>query len=231
MSEPVQRPMLFSDEMVRAILAGRKSQTRRVISPQPIHRPVLAVPGVTVGADPVKAGREWFDADGIQPGSPLSCPFGGPGDKIWVKESFVLDGVRRGMGRSATMRGHYGADGSPFEVRLSGGRADMVLRWKRTTGRISKLLMPRELSRITLCVVNVRAERLQQISEDDAEAEGIAPDPAFPSHYRQYPSGMGRSAVDAYATLWDHLHGAGAWEENPWVWVIEFAKMETTLNG
>jgi len=178
-SVPIERPVLFSGPMVRAILEGRKSQTRRVVKPQPPHgiksvyAPITRDPGnwQGVASDDLIG---WYGR----------CPYGIPGDRLWVRETFQR--ARGGF--------QYRADG------ITTPRA-----WKPS------IFMPRTASRITLEVTGVRVERLQDISEKDARAEGVDAAPCFCIPYRR---------------LWDSLNakrGFG-WEKNPWVWCISFSK-------
>ncbi len=178
-----EHPILFSAAMVKAILEGRKTQTRRVIKPQPIHN--------------IKH-REYI---AVIDGSKKQCPYGQPGDRLWVRETWQLS-EEAGMyypetGRLPDTLCEYAADYSEVE-RKDGGP------WKPS------IFMPRWASRITLEVVKVRVERLQDMSYEDAVAEGI-------DHI--YPQGRLQ-----FRMLWDSINakrGYG-WDVNPWVWVVEF---------
>jgi hypothetical protein len=200
-----ERPMLFSAPMVRAILDGRKTVTRRVVKPQPLWVADPSVPFKTHDANP----------KGI-----IYCPHGKPGDQLWVREAFsgprcmdASDGCKAvppskwGDGS----RIWYWADGNPTE-------GD----WTRPRPSIH---MPRWASRILLEIVAVRVERLQDISEADAVAEGCKP-----IRPELMLDGLivrpGRSAVEEFRHLWEQINGGGSWEKNPWVWVIEFKKLE-----
>jgi hypothetical protein len=200
-----ERPILFSGSMVRDILDGRKSQTRRVVKPQPKNRPVRAYDKV------------WYDADCILPGVPMKCPYGQPGERLWVRETFAT-------GYGGTF---YRADEGENCKFISGCKVP----WKPS------IHMPRWASRITLEIVRVRAERLQDISEADAIAEGVRrvtkDNEVF--KYCVYDAGpdmsktpwayMRSTAVGAYAELWEHINGAGSWTANPWVWVLDFKRV------
>ena len=137
-----ERPILFSGPMIRALLAGTKTQTRRIVKPQPKNRLVYAL--------------DWYDADGVHPGVKVKCPYGRGGDLLWVRETFFP--------RLQNTAAIYRAD-SPDD-----GMAEMYGGWKPS------IFMPRTLSRLTLEVTNVRAERLHDISEEDAKAEGVSLD-------------------------------------------------------
>ena len=174
-----ERPILFSAPMVRALLAGMKTQTRRAFK--------------------TKNGGVWPNANDL-PGIRQilrSCPYGQPGDRLWVRETFArIDGQTRPWIETDYKATYTHGD------RL-GDTLGIKKRWTPS------IHMPRHASRITLEVTGVRVERLQDISEADAIAEGVYTDPACP-------------AYDAYAQLWDEINGLGSWEANPWVWVVEF---------
>lgn len=198
-----ERPILFSGPMVRAILEGRKAQTRRVVKPQPRWEedPCLCCDGVWRGRyrDFVDDGRDWdVFVDEIGP-----CPFGQPGDLLWVREkhSFREDGDRIEEMRPVW----YWADGNPE-----------FGNWSRPCPSIH---MPKPAARIWLWVTGVRVERLQSITPADARAEG-------------HPSrGLGQeidddAACDWFADTWDAIYAkrGHGWDANPWVWVVSFAR-------
>ncbi|MFC7408749.1 hypothetical protein [Hydrogenophaga atypica] len=209
-----ERPILFSAPMVRALLAGTKTQTRRVVKQEP--------------PDEVD-GCCWVDLDGVHQfawtigedqdihpsATQFSCPHGQPGDRLWVRETHYLHGiwgVHKDEHGKRRWSFHPNRD---MGVQLSEpngfirGRSTTVPGWHRRPS----IHMPRWASRITLEVTEVRVERLQDISEADAQVEGVYTDPACP-------------AYDAYAQLWDEINGAGSWEANPWVWAITFKRVE-----
>lgn len=205
-------PILFSGPMVRAILDGRKTQTRRVVKPQPKHAIIRAVqerPGEFC---------KFYDADCIDPGVLIECPYGQPGDQLWVRETWktysALDEFRpcRILPGPALL---YLAD-----------RGSTVLRpdvepWGKSRPSI---FMPRSACRILLEIVSVRVERLNEISEADALAEGTT----MPDSVLLDDSIHGSEAwALSYKVLWDSINakrGFG-WEVNPWVWVIEFKRI------
>lgn len=198
MTQVKERPILFSAAMVRAILAGEKTQTRR------------AIKGVE-NDNCLHKGKHHFHVLDIEK-SVLHCPYGKPGDAIWVREAW----------RS---RGDGGRDNyiSPRHLRPHGVwyEADGIATESERVGKLrSSLHMPLWASRILLEVVSVRVERLTDICDQDAEAEGI-------SFLRNIPDADETlSATKLFEALWESINGAGSWEQNPWVWVIEFKRVE-----
>ncbi len=208
-----ERPVIFNGEMVRAILSGRKTQTRRVISnvsPDnciPLHKPTKTKDGIYTHV---------MDA----PGHGL-CPFGQVGDRLWVREAY--QGPLFNFDQMET----YLEDTSKFErpefceYRADGGKtpeyydADDNLRY----GWKPSIHMPRWASRITLEITGVRVERLNDISEEDAKAEGVAPS----QHVITPLEALYRVG---FLKLWQSIYGEESWRANPWVWVIEFRRVE-----
>lgn len=191
MSGIKEHPILFSAPMVRAILAGAKTQTRRVV-----HRRHLAQINLTRG--PIRA--NWS--------KPM--PYGQPGDRLWVRETWSRE-FEGGV--------CYRADDAPGEVAEfvdAQGNPIKGSRWKPS------IHMPRWASRITLEITGVRVERLQDISEADAQAEGCALECMTPTGD---DSGSAIWGPGGYIALWESLNGPGSWEANPWVWVIEFKRV------
>lgn len=225
-----ERPILFRAPMVRAILAGTKTQTRRVVKlPEGAQQ-------VAYWAPPGGRSREGWADPGVnywtERGNHLdACPYGQPGDRLWVRESHLLDPPIDGTWPSVGDTFAAVADiperyRNPSYVLY---RADEKLtgdwRWRPS------IHMPRWASRILLEVTDVRVTRLQDISEAGARAEGAEPircaefapadrdlldlpllDPATPHR-------------NGFASLWDSINGAGAWEANPWVWAVSFRRM------
>lgn len=177
-----ERPILFSGEMVRAILDGAKTQTRRVVKPQ---------------RDTVNLGWDHFKGR-------ISCPYGRSGERLWVKETFWID-----------------EDDQPVcFYAATDCRSDIKLK--------PSIFMPRSLSRITLEILKVRVERLQQITEDDAVAEGVNEE--FEMEVGSFIHGapIQLSFRLGYKHLWDRINkdrGFG-WDTNPLVWVIEFKRIK-----
>lgn len=203
-----ERPILFTGPMVRAILEGRKTVTRRVVKPQPDFLGSMVDPNT-----PFKT----LDA-GLH--ARITCPHGQPGDRLWVREAWAADAQVDAIAPRDLSQGEpiwYPAD---FSVRQTG--CSMISKGR---GRPS-IHMPRWASRILLEITAVRVERLQDISEEQALAEGVHGEPC--DHARQACSDIGcwgDTAKGAFGFLWEQLNGAGAWQTNPWVWVVEFKRV------
>lgn len=203
-----ERPILFSAPMVLAILAGAKTQTRRVMAHQPTETPTLGAFQVGKGRGyrknlPRKMVAAWGDQCCI-------CPYGVVGDTLWVRESCQqrpLPNLVTGEPTEA-MCAAYAADGEPV---LDQRGFDYA--WWYSRRSCPGIHMPRFACRIVLEITGVRVERLQDVSEADAKAEGVDNIKAkVPTHR------------DAYCYLWDDINGHGDWAKNPWVWVIEFRR-------
>lgn len=197
-----ERPILFSAPMVRAILESKKTQTRRAVKGQ---RDMEFDP-----ADP-HFGPYWLSyatqAEGED--AKVRCPYGKPCDRLWVRETWAVQHEYDAFAPSeigASARWHYAATED-----LGGLR-------KRPS-----IFLPRRGSRITLEITDVRVERLQQISEDDAIAEGVTPTMPIYGDCGGFEHQGGR---DAFWRLWESINGAGSWAANPWVWVVEFQRVE-----
>ena len=209
------RPILFSGPMVRAILDGRKTQTRRIVKPKaewaerfPICNP-----------DGMAAGHQiwWWDGEHDRVGASQDCPYGVPGDRLWVKETWRP----RGSLQPWDLDIRYHADGGERTIKDGEfGERDWTMPKAAATGNVSPLFMPRWASRITLEITGVRVERLNDISEPDAEAEGVQEPTLVPS------LGAFWSSRDGFARLWNHINGPAAWAANPWVWVVEFKRVK-----
>lgn len=196
------RPIIFSGPMVRAILAGEKTQTRRVVKPQP-----LACESVQY--DPV-TGSAVYESD--EDARIIDCPYGSPGIRLWVRECLRFDpdfGWRYDAGPKAYPMGNTLAD-------IHGQLDRIDFSYSRTV--CPSIHMPRVASRILLEITAVRVERLQNISFEDANAEGT-PYSLDPS---MRPVG---TREEQYRALWESINGKGAWALNPWVWVISFRRV------
>lgn len=192
------RPILFSGPMICSLFEDRKTMTRRAVKG-------MALDWITSGFTPE------FVAD---PANHL-CPYGIPGDRLWVRETFAPGIGPNGIVYRATLE----KDGYPYEPLAP----DEKITWKPS------IFMPRWASRITLEITNVRVEWLNDISEEDAKNEGIEQIGGLWKNY--LPEGvLGWTAIDdpraSFRTLWESINGPGSWDANPWVWVVEFKRIE-----
>lgn len=196
--------------MVRAILGGTKTQTRRLIDPQP---------------PATRRGRPWASVEDLV----ASCPYGVPGDRLWVRETWHPAGR---FGPNEVLI-EYLADKS--ERVINPPAAFMWDKWRDEwmhSGWRPSIFMPRWSSRITLEITDVRVQRLQEISEEDAQAEGVTPYTGLGPDQRVPGPGFGGALLAEqphrlpFADLWDSLNGKRSpWESNPWVWAITFRRL------
>ncbi|WP_406904875.1 hypothetical protein [Klebsiella oxytoca] len=225
-----ERGMIFNGEMVRAILDGRKTQTRRIMKVQPEHSE-LGLRRVVESKNGIDDGKYFWsqsDATGLKSRSkPFACPFGTVGDRIWVRETWWQAGQSHARypdddeyGWYGSRRVFYAADGNPpnepndhYPKGLRGGKFSAAKPnhlWRKRPS----IHMPRWASRILLEITDVRVERLRTMSQDDARAEGVIA-----------ASGPMEAGL-AFRELWDSIYGEESWKANPWVWVIEFKRVE-----
>lgn len=202
-----ERGMIFNGEMVRAILDGSKTQTRRVMKPQPAN-------DIERGTFPNAEAYGWVSSLKHKFGSATAhfCPFGKPGDRIWVRETWTHDSID-------AENGSYSPD---YRATANGQPLDG--RWTPS------IHMPRWASRITLEITNVGVQRLQSISQNDAVREGLVRLPASGRYCinqgDQYFGGASHDAREVFSWLWSSIYGVESWQANPWVWVIEFRRVE-----
>lgn len=239
-----ERPIIFNADMVRAVLDGRKTQTRRIIKVQPESNQLglLRITDSTKRNDIGKYHWAESNATGNHARSKLfACPFGAVGDHLWVKETWSVvshafddDGlmidyvpdrpaiaVHEKPFGNGYYSGHaiYAADGG-FTWGDDDGCVDGRSCWKPS------IHMPRWASRITLEITGVSVERLWDITEDDAKAEGCTFEALrFKPGTREVEE-MGHTAVYQFGGLWQSIYGDDSWQANPWVWVIEFKRVE-----
>jgi len=194
MSNQQYKPILFSTEMVKAILRGQKTMTRREVK----------------GSFLTILNNDWPTGENVV-SKGLFSPYGRPGNILWVRETFSPS--------SFTESGFiYKADDTPL---CSG--------WK------PGIHMPKQACRIFLEIVDVRVERLQNITEEDAEKEGVHKQfqPLFnEDRYKCYmfKNQCWRSAISSFQSLWSSINGVESWDKNPWVWVIEFKRIPKPEN-
>ena len=200
-SNSKERGMIFNAEMVRAILSGQKTQTRRVMKPQPVLEDAF-VGGITKPT--------WIYKGTAPPSGWIMhnmCPFGAVGDRIWVRETHHLD-----------QYGYtYKADGDWIKEMRESGAFGCDEKWTPS------MHMKRCASRIFLEITNVRVERLNDISEEDAQAEGVSPS----THAITPPEAVYRVG---FGELWRSIYGNENWEKNPWVWCISFKRVQEQSN-
>lgn len=214
-TEKRERPIIFSSEMVRQILSGNKTQTRRVVK------------------SPKSFGefRDVFDDDyltshgfiaidtSIGHGFKIRCPYGKIGDSLWVREAF-MEKVDIGLGHN-----FYQYKATPDNWQFAPNLGDKV--WRPS------VFMPREASRLTLEITNIKVERLQDITEAGAQAEGIKPtcktiNSYSPTTARAQEHTETIPAKENFKVLWDKINGKRegcSWSDNPFVWVVEFKKV------
>lgn len=234
-------PILFSAAMIRALLDGTKAQTRRLVKPDPgpYWNPVVGLfnPVVIDNGGNEAPGPEIFGASDETTGRKF--PYGGPGHRIWVRETFYAYGrwETRFSAKKKRDEWHfidmtlacdrayqYAADNP--DVPLAKGRGGALPGWCTRPA----IFMPRAACRILLDITGVRVERLNDCSEADALAEGIDAD-LLAERQDSYDivckgtDASGRATAQSmYLELWESINGAGSWAANPWVWVIEFER-------
>ena len=226
-----ERPILFSAPMIRALLAGKKTQTRRIAK----WRMRPGQEGLNLGFSGLEAGL--YSAGNAASGYvlrsrdgnacwndrtfPLHCPYGVPGDRLWVKETWTHDSDSDDEARAhhedamASCAVFYRAD-------MTDQEAGIFTRWRPS------IFMPRWASRITLENTEVRLQRLHDITEEDAEAEGVeffdGMYEAADLHRSARLAGCSHEDARAwFAWAWDHINGDRApWVTDPWVWAVSF---------
>ncbi|PBP46352.1 hypothetical protein [Pseudomonas syringae] len=214
MNQAKERPILFSAPMVRAILSGQKTVTRRVTKVQPRSDADIGSYG---------KGQPFIRNPDVTKPNP-ECPYGRPGDRLWVRETWYCDHFE-------VMRGPYlKPDDLDIGEALNDGTlvyaADGLAPYEQEQPTWKPSIhMPRWASRILLEITAVRVERLQEISRSDIRAEGLecppelASDDVSPNYRDWYPA--------AWRELWESINGPDSWNSNPWVWVVEFKRVTT----
>ncbi|OQS36794.1 hypothetical protein B0T40_10425 [Chromobacterium haemolyticum] len=208
-----ERPILFSGEMIRALLAGTKTQTRRVCKSQPYSNGINFIgndflchndylPPSAMLMD-IRRGRVEYTTSDLE-GWEVECPYGQPGDRLWVREAWAYGIHALSAERDEDGPFVYAADGT-----TQGRLCD---RWRPS------IHMPRAACRLVLEITDIRVERLQDITFADAQAEG------WPSTVDGNPNPY--DPITWFKLLWVELYGAGSWDANPYVWQISFKKVE-----
>ena len=220
-----ERSIIFGGEMVRALLEGRKTQTRRVIKPQPnIDEYGLSWSSRLYDNG---LGANSFHTKSLSPSImdawANACSYGKPGDLLWVREAFA-EAYQMGKNYFTTMIPTSASSRDAMRTTIYKATAEVPptaeIKWK------SSRFMPRTASRITLEITNVRVERLQDISEEDAKAEGVPVDDSACDHVRLRCADigcLGPGYRSSFCELWEKINGKKhPWASNPWVWVVEF---------
>lgn len=212
-----ERPILFSGPMVRAILDGRKTQTRRLLKSQPDEEwwkirsywPHIAVFTTERGMDR----PEWK----------VECPYGQPGGRLWVREAHAIvpaTAYRASEGVAQTVNPHDPYYAAVYRAGFDRARS---FSWRPS------IHMPRWASRITLEITEIRVQRVQEVDADDVEAEGVQCAGEFIQREddKEYFMHGENCCQEAFARLWDEINTAPGrtWEDNPWVWVIGFRRV------
>lgn len=229
------RPLLMKGNLVLASLRGDKTQIRRVMNPQPEHKQVHEFKGRTIydgehrmwcWKDLVLENLIDFPNNADQKVLAARAPLGRPGDLLWVRENFGSQ-VRRHGGGTGEFTVYHADDPDAIDYESACGRKFPV-KWTPS------IHMPRRLSRLTLRITDVRVQRLQDISEEDAIAEGLIPvtSPQFKPMWR-YDSEKGGDFSDprtAYRFLWEMINGPGSWDANPWIWAISYTAIAANVD-
>jgi hypothetical protein len=201
------KPILFSTPMVQAILEGRKTQTRRIVKKQFLN-----------GDEPRFSTRN-SESTGV-------CPFGKIGDVLWVKETscFVLLEHAHILLEGASDKNRMMFKASIHEDWMKFAKEKFNYKW------IPSLFMPKDAARIWLKITNIRVERLNDISDEDAKNEGIKLSEHSSENvdiwYRYDDVSYTFLPQTSFRTLWESINGKDSWNNNPWVWVIEFERIE-----
>lgn len=209
------RPVLMHASSVLKVLAGRKTQTRRIVKPQP---PASAKSAGVISSGTSSNGLWWWldsrDLDGGTVGEEFRCPYGVPGDLLWVRETW------RAPANNDPWAPHRLAHNVPVWYSADNGKRFITNAGTPGKTRTS-IHMPRWASRLTLRLTDVRAERLNEISDRDCVAEGVGLD-AF-----KLP---GDTALVCYRRIWEEIHGEFSWGDNPWVWALTFEVLRENVD-
>ncbi|HGH0375279.1 TPA: hypothetical protein ACJHE1_004371 [Yersinia enterocolitica] len=224
-----EKPILFNSEMVNAILGGRKTQTRRVISEKTLH--LFGVAASAGECHPLEICDQRSQSCYLD-----FCSLGKPGDQLWVREAYrmakSLDAHSPSVVAELSLNAGYKRPWAPIQLEADGTR---IGKWTgfdtppalTEAGKLRPSLhMPRWASRINLLITGVRVERLNDISQEDAQAEGMELTGWRPTYSDPDSGGECETPYDNFAELWISIYGEESWQANPWVWVINFERME-----
>lgn len=242
MNQPKERPILFKGEMVNAILPGWKNQTRRLVKLPDLYMRHPEWLTASFGGKAYR-GKVRFNTGAAPGNAPMEdfgveCPYGKPGDRLWVRESHAFSVID-------PEGNDWREDPDNWDVVYRADNNKEGLNWRNADGEVipapwrPSIHMPRWASRILLEITDVRVERLQDINEADAKAEGVTPNCSMLDHsacgdhgneFIHYMNGADDfpafSAVESFESLWQSINGPDSWEANPWVWVVEFKRVE-----
>lgn len=234
----IERPILYSAPMVRAILEGRKTQTRRIMNPQPVHVQHHVHKGKVIyeGEHRMWCWKDlvleniWdFPNNDDRKTLASQCPKGKVGDRLWVKETSIVS--PKGFGVHASDSDIFDKDGERRIVQYlaTNPNRDGANNYKLKA--TPSIFMPRWASRILTENIFVRVEKLKEITESDSIAEGIEPIQGGTHLWKNYSNRMDesdwlRSPIDSYRSLWRSINGPDSWDANPFVWVIDFKEVE-----
>jgi len=210
-----ERPILFKPELVRKIIAGEKTQTRRICKKQPSgYHYLQAMYGSSPDGHPFGERGLWREVGPDYPDGEdddLWCPYGAPGDRLWVREAWAP--IEADLSSGKQWAGYI------YRARYESASPEGRRAWRPS------IHMPRDACRLVLAVTNVRVERLQEITEQSALAEGM---PDTRGAWEGLGGSGGRGGPrEAFRNSWDAINGKRAtWASNPWVWVVSFRRLE-----
>jgi hypothetical protein len=231
-----ERPILFSGAMVRALLDGSKTQTRRVVNPAPLdgfpHEGSIDFDGFLPHEDVAQWSAETVGGGAFQTET-RECPHGTDSDRLWVRETIFAWGLwkQRFNEKKQRQEWHFVdmTTEAGFQYRFAADEPALTAPRRRGAGCITwwkrpAIHAPRPASRITLEIVSVRVERLNDCSDADCVAEGIGLNPSAVGVPMTIPAGETLPRA-AYRELWESINGAGSWAASPWVWVVAFKRV------
>lgn len=230
-----ERPILFSAPMVQAILAGHKTQTRRILKDQPPHNgniigpiefsPVVIKKGEETAGDVVFGVYDEYGEWGTK------FPFGKQSDKLWVKENFKIRPLCSGCYETECDCGHFDVTYMADNKTVGFPEWESDKPFPKRRGVIPSIHMNRNISRLNLLIKNIRIEQLGYISDDDCYLEGMqkATKDGVLHKYGRDPipwQDWGRTPQLGFRAAWESINGVGSWDLNPWCWVIDFEVMK-----
>lgn len=237
---PKVRPILFSAPMIRALIDGQKTQTRRIMKVQPPASDYkLSTCVATTGSAKAVGKQHWVKVSDcgyriLDDSHPyFLCPYGKPGDLLWVRETFQIDPSGYGPTRI-----YYPANDQDMHVDHS-GKPDLIAQadrlWTEPGVCRPSIHIPRWASRLTLELTGVRVERLNDISEEDAKSEGIFEAGNLGFYMYDSKGTPGKHCCDSarstYACLWESINGPASLQANPFVWVLEFRVHQQNIDA